>query len=100
MTVVHERSLVCLEKVHESVPNLSSRGAFLTLKAKIYRSSSETRDIKVEDMERLERAERMMMKHVCGVSLKDTKSTEQMKQRLDIDFVTRRNRFSHVLQRT
>ena len=34
---------------------------------------SETWAMKVEDMQRLERAEKMMMRWMCGVTLKDVK---------------------------
>src|SRR5664279_5045026 len=58
--------------------------------------------MKVEDMHRQERAERMMVRHMCGVSLKDRKSSEELRQWLEIDNVAgviRRNRlrwFGHV----
>ena len=63
---------------------------------------SETWPMKVEDKQRLERAERMMLRHMCGVTLKDRKSCEELRQRLGIDSVSdvlRRNRlrwFGHV----
>src|SRR5664279_5034486 len=63
---------------------------------------SETWPMKVEDMHRLERAERMMVRHMCGGSLENRKSSEELRQRLEIDNVAdviRRNRwrwFGHV----
>ena len=48
---------------------------------------SETWPMKVEDMHRLERAERMMVRHMCGVSLKDRKSSNELRQRLEIEMV-------------
>ena len=74
---------------------LTARGVFLTLKGTIYsaclRSSmiygSETRPMKVEDKQRLERAERTMVTHMCGVTLKDKKSSEELRKRLGIDSV-------------
>ena len=80
------------------------------LKGKIYsacvRSSMiygrETWSMKVEDKQRLKRAERMMVRHMCGATLKDRKSFEELRQRLGIDSVSdvlRRNRlrwFGHV----
>ena len=60
------------KKFRELSPILTARGASLTLKGKIYsayiRSSmiygSETWPMKVDDKQRLERAERMMVRHV------------------------------------
>ena len=67
------------KKVRELSPILTARGASPTLNCKIYsaciRSSriygSETWPMKVKDKQRLERAERMMVRHMCGVTLKD-----------------------------
>ena len=54
--------------------------------------------MKVEDKQRLERAERMMVRHMCGVTLKDKKSCEELG--IDsVSYVFRRNRlrwFGHV----
>ena len=69
------------KKFRELSPILTARGVSLKLKGKIYstcvRSSmiygSETWPMKVEDKQRLERAERMMVRHMCGVTLKDRK---------------------------
>ena len=89
---------------------LTARGASLKLKGKTYsacvRSSmiygSEPWPMKVEDKQRLERAERVMVRHMCRVTLKDRKSCGELRQRLEIDSVSdviRRNRlrlFGHV----
>ena len=45
---------------------------------------SETWAMKVEDMQRLERAEKMMIRWMCGVTLKDRKGSEELRQRLGI----------------
>ena len=71
---------------------LTARGASLTLKSKIYsaciRSSmiyeSETWPMKFEDKQRRERVERMIVRHMCGVTLKDKKTSEELRQRLGI----------------
>ena len=75
-------------RVRELSPIPTARGASLKLKGKknsacvrgsmIY--GSETWPMKVEDKQRLERAERVM----CGVTLKDRKSCEELRQRLGI----------------
>ena len=43
---------------------------------------SETRSMKVKDMQRLERAERMKVRWMCVVSLKDRKTNEELLGRL------------------
>ena len=63
---------------------------------------SETWAVRVEDMQRLERAERMMLRWMCGVSLKDRVKIDELLQRLHIESVSdvvRRGRlrwFGHV----
>ena len=63
---------------------------------------SETWPMKVEDRQRLERAERMMVRQMCGVTLKDRKSSEELHRRIGIENVAdviRRGRlrwFGHV----
>ena len=58
--------------------------------------------MKVEDMQRLERAERMMVRWMCGVTLKDRISSEELLSRVGVkpvDDVVRRGRlrwFGHV----
>src|SRR5260221_433675 len=72
------------------LPILTLRGASLKLKGKIYRAcvqrvmvyGSETWAMKMEDMRRLERAERMMVRWMCGVTLKDRKTNEELLGRL------------------
>jgi hypothetical protein len=89
---------------------LRMRGASLKMKGQIYSAcvrsvmtyGSETWPMKVEDTRRLERTERMMVRHMCGVSLKDRKSMEDLRGRLKIESISdviRRNRlrwFGHV----
>ena len=48
---------------------------------------SETWAMKVEDMRRLERAERVMVRWVCGVILKDRKTNEELLGQLGIECV-------------
>ena len=65
-------------KFRELLPLLTTRGPSLKLKGKIYRTcvqsvlvyGSETWAMKAEDMQRLERAERMMVRWMCGKTLK------------------------------
>ena len=97
-------------KFRELAPILTSRGASLKVKGKIYRAcvqsvmvyGSETWAMKVEDMQRLERTERMMIRWMCGVTLKDRKSNIELRERLGVESVSevvRRSRlrwFGHV----
>ena len=82
-------------KFKELAPILTSRGASLKVKGKVYRVGvqrvlvygSETWPLKVEDMQRLERTERMMVRWMCGVSLKNRISSEELNRRLCIESV-------------
>ena len=72
------------------------RGASPSLKWKIYRAcvqsvllhGSETWPMKVDDLDRLERMERMMVRWMCGVSLKDRRSSADLYKSLGIENVT------------
>ena len=63
-------------KFRELAPILTSRGASLVVKGKVYKAcvqrvlvyGSETWPMKIEDMQRLGRAERMMVRWMCGDS--------------------------------
>ena len=84
------RSAWC--KFRELSPFLTKRGASLTLKGMLYSAcvrsvmvyGSETWKTRVEDMNRLVRAERSMVRVMCRVSLKDGKSSEELLSRLGI----------------
>ena len=68
------------------------------MKGKIYRVcvqsvlvyGSETWALKVSDTQRLERTEMMMVRWLCGVSLKDRKSSQELLDRLRIVGVAER----------
>ena len=97
-------------KFRELSPILTSRGASLSIKGKIYKAcvqsvmvyGSETWPMKVEDKQRLERTEKMMVRWMCGVTLKNRITSEELRNRLSIEAVTeivRRGRlrwFGHV----
>ena len=63
---------------------------------------SETWPMRVEELRRLERAERMMIRWMCGVTLKDRYRSDELRKRLDIEDVAdvvRKNRlgwFGHL----
>ena len=86
---------MCLEEIQGALSYSNNKGASLTLKGKIYSAcvrsvmiyGSETWPMKV-DMQRLERAEKMMVRHMYGVTLKARKSSEELRQRLGIESVT------------
>ena len=79
----------------ELAPILTSRGASLKIKGKVYKAcvqtvmvyGSETWPMKTEDMKRLVRAERMMVRWMCGVSLRDRRSSVELIERLGIEGV-------------
>jgi hypothetical protein len=97
-------------KFRELSPILTLRGATLAVKGKVYRAcvqsvlvyGSETWAMKVEDMQRLQRAERMMVRWMCGVTLRDMLSSKELNERLGIvgvEDVVRRGRlrwFGHL----
>jgi hypothetical protein len=64
----------------------------MKMKGKVYSAcaqcvmtyDSETWPMRVEDMRRLERAEKMMIKWMCGVTLRSEKTSEQIRNRLGI----------------
>ena len=82
-------------KFRELAPILTSRGASFNVKGKVYKAcvqrvliyGSETWPVKVEDMQRLERMERMMVRWMCGVSLKDRISSVELNERLGVEGV-------------
>jgi hypothetical protein len=82
-------------KFRELAPILTSRGASLKIKGKVYKAcvqtvlvyGSETWPMKTEDLKRLERAERMMVRWMCGVSLRDRRSSTELNERLGIEGV-------------
>ena len=83
-------------KFRELSPILTARGASLKLKGKIYRTcvrsvlvyGSETWAMKVEDLHRLVRTERMMVRWMCGVTLKDRRHSDELLNRLGIECVS------------
>ena len=97
-------------KFRELAPILTSRGASLKVKGKVYKTcvqtvmlyGGETWPVKVEELHRLERTERMMVRWMCGVTLKDRVDSVELRSRLGIWSVgelLRRNRlrwFGHL----
>src|SRR5580698_3795937 len=77
-------------KFRELIPILTTRCASLRVKGKLYRAcvqsvmvyGSETWATKVTYMHRLCRAEMMMVRCMCGVSLKDMRSSRELLDRL------------------
>ena len=69
---------------------MTARGASFKVKGKLYSLyvqcvmmyGSKTWAMKVEDMQRLERAEKMMIRWMCRVMLKDGKTSEKLRERL------------------
>jgi hypothetical protein len=97
-------------KFRQLIPVLTTRGASLRLRGRIYESSvrsvmtygSETWPLRVEDEDRLVRTENSMLRWMCGVTLKDRIKTEKLREQLGIvgvDDCIRRGRlrwFGHV----
>ena len=82
-------------KFRELAPILTSRGASLKVKGQVYRAcvqtvlvySSETWPMKAEDLQRMERAERMMVRWMCGVRLKNRVPSVELYRRLGVEEV-------------
>src|SRR6267154_1547090 len=93
---------------------LTARGASLRVKGKIYSAcvqrvlvyGSETWVMKVDDMQRLRRTENNMVRLMYGVTMKDRRTCEKLRQGLGIesvDSVVCRGRlrwFGHVERKT
>ena len=79
-------------KFRELLPLLTMRGLPLHLKGKVYAScvrsvmthASETWPVKVEDITRMDRNEKRMLRWMCGVKLGDGVSSEELRRRLGI----------------
>jgi len=96
-------------KFRELPPLMTARGASLKVKGKLYSLyaqcvmmyGSKIWAMKVEDMQRLQRAKKMI-RWMCGVTLKDGKTSEELRERLDVVSVSKRVRqnrlrwFGHV----
>ena len=75
---------------------MTAKGASLRVKGKIYRAcvqsvllyGSETWPIKVDDMQRLERTERLMVRLMCSVGLMDRILSEELNSYLGVSSVT------------
>ena len=97
-------------KFRELAPILTVRGMSLKMKGKIYSTcvqsvmvyGSETWPLKVANVQQLERTERMMVRWMCGVTLKDKKRSQELLDSLNIISVAERVRrgrlrwFGHV----
>ena len=85
----------------ELCPILTVRGASLRMKGRLYSAcvwskmvyGSETWSMKVEDKQKLERAENAMLRWMCGVTIKDRISTAELGGCLSICSIT------HFVQR-
>ena len=104
----NSQSEICLGKVQFVI--LTARGASYRIKGKIYKACvqssltyrTETWVMKKANLHSLERTERMMVRWICGVSLKDRKRSADLYSLLgvqSVDKVVRRGRlrwFGHV----
>jgi hypothetical protein len=82
-------------KFRELAPILTTRGASLKFKEKLYSSyvqrvlvfGREIWGMKVSDMRSLERAENTVVIWMCGVTLRDRRRSLELRERLDLDSV-------------
>ena len=76
-------------------PILTTRSDSLRLKGKFYKMcvqrvmvyGSETWPMRVKEVRRLEMAERMMIRWMCAVTLKNRCRSEELRKRMDIEDV-------------
>src|SRR6266516_2823200 len=88
---------MCLGKVQGPEDAADDEGASLRVKGKIYRAcvqrllvyGSETWPMKVDDMQRLVRTENNMVGWMSGVTLKDRRTSEELRHGLGIESVDR-----------
>src|SRR3954462_2933025 len=88
---------MCMGKVHGPENVVTVTGASLRVKGKIYRAcvqsvlvyGSETWAMKVADMQRLLRTENNIVRWMSGVTLKDRRTCEELRQGLGIEGVDR-----------
>ena len=101
------------KKFRELLPVLTTRGFSLRSKGRMYQAcvrsimlyASETWALREEDLVRLERNDMRMIRWMCGVSLRDRKSSEELRQRLGVESIrecVRKGRlrwFGHIERR-
>lgn len=100
------------KKFRELVPFLTNKAVPLLLKGKVYKScvrscmmyGSETWAMKLEHERKFDRAEMRMIRWMCGVSLKDRKTNDELRAALDIEpireaLITNRLRWYGHVQR-
>src|SRR6266516_3643895 len=86
---------MCLGKVQGPENAADSEGTSLRVKGKIYRAcvqrvlvyGSETWPMKADDMQRLVRTENSMVRWMSGVTLKDRRTSEELRHGLGIEGV-------------
>ena len=90
-------------EVQGAGPDLDGRGGVsLKMKGKIYSSCVQSTMVYGSETQQLVRAERMMVRWMCGVSLRDRKASQELLDRLGIVGVEERVRrcrlrwFGHV----
>ena len=100
-------------KFRALAPLMCTKSTPMALRGKLYSAcvrscmvyGSETWALTVENQRRLERAERQMLKRICGGTLKERISSEELRQRLDVEGVMdviRRGRlrwYGHVMRK-
>ena len=83
-------------RLEQLKPIRTVRGASLGMTGKIYAAcvqsvmvyGNDTWPIRVEDMQKMERTESMMMRWMCGVSLKDRRPTVELRKGLGIEDIS------------
>ena len=101
------------KKFRELMPFLTSKAPSLKMKGQVYSAcvrsgmtyGSETWALKVEHEEKLNRAEMRMIRWMCGVSLREKKTSAELRQKMGVEAivdVVRRGRlrwYGHVVRK-
>jgi len=95
-----ESSVMCRiqcgwKKFRELLPLITNRAIPLKVRGQMYNScvrsvilyGSETWPVKMEDNQRLQRTEMSMIRWMCGVKLKDRKSSDELRNLLGLDSI-------------
>ena len=80
-------------KFREILPLLTSRAPSLEMKGRVYARSSmtygsETRPLLVDVGLKFERAELQMIRWICGISMKDRRTNEELRRMVGVEPIT------------
>lgn len=87
ITTNDEKTVITNSFRHNTCKIHSNTALFITSTGSSVNYGNKTWTMKVEGSQRLEIAERMLVRYMCGVSMKNRKTSEELRQRLELDSV-------------